>query len=546
MSTIDPSDAPAVTFAVIYAAKSTEDKNLSNPEQVEDARAMAAEHGWTVAAEYSDEGFSAYSGNRGPGLARAKAHAAALAAESGSTCMLVAQVSDRFARGAGDRPGAPMSLGEIWHAMRRQDVHLRTVLDDEDMRDEASVAAIGRRAMLDSKLKGARVKKGMARRAKKGLHNGRATFGFTNREGVWEIDEERASVVRRIFRMWVDGTPQLRIARALSDEGVPPPGLSARWNQGDIAKYLRCRHYVNDQCACGHPPIIDADTFARAQALLGGRHSAGGPNRRTAAGHLFLGGYLICGWCLSPLTPRTDKRRTRTPEYAVYQCMSGSGRGPCAFPPVRRDLLEGALVHQFVEARVDVAAMVFSYQSGVEDRVAEVAEGRRRADLDRMRAEDRTARIRTDYLDGALSATSYEAMLAELTSDAEASAQQAAHLAAREAELRADLTADAFDEVERFVTGLKRAAAGGDRDPERLDALRAAFRQLFPAGFTVTPQPALGPRSYVVDYAAGPVPADGERVALPVSLSPMQQAFPRSRPPPPRRPAPGRPPHSAR
>src|SRR3954452_16044717 len=121
-----PETTPA-TPAVIYAAKSTADRHRSIDTQLQDGREMAAENGWIVVGEYRDEGFSAYSGNRGAGLAHAESHAARAAAEHGATAMLIAQAHDRFARGAGDAPGAPQSLGEIWHRMRRLDVHMRTV-----------------------------------------------------------------------------------------------------------------------------------------------------------------------------------------------------------------------------------------------------------------------------------------------------------------------------------------------------------------------------------------------------------------------------------
>src|SRR5262245_42547333 len=93
------------TPAVIYAAKSTQDRHDSIPTQLAEARDMADENGWTVVDEFHDEGFSAYSGNRGPGLEAAKVSAARAAAEFGTTAMLIAQAHDRFARGAGDRPG---------------------------------------------------------------------------------------------------------------------------------------------------------------------------------------------------------------------------------------------------------------------------------------------------------------------------------------------------------------------------------------------------------------------------------------------------------
>jgi hypothetical protein len=150
--------------------------------------------------------------------ADAKAHAAELAAEHG-ICMLVAQAHDRFARGAGDRPGAPQSLGEIWHEMRRLNVHLRTVEDDEELRDEASVAAIGRRAHIDSRRKGTAVARGMKRRRAEGKHSGgprklgydyvRDGYGRTVPEEPLRVVSGEALVVARIFRDYARPAPRL-------------------------------------------------------------------------------------------------------------------------------------------------------------------------------------------------------------------------------------------------------------------------------------------------------------------------------------------------
>jgi DNA invertase Pin-like site-specific DNA recombinase len=94
MTNQNPSDRPpegkAPTPAVIYAAKSTEDRNASIPEQLDDCREMVAENGWVVVGEFSDEDFSAYSGNRGPGLQTAKERAAEAAARTGKPAMPVA------------------------------------------------------------------------------------------------------------------------------------------------------------------------------------------------------------------------------------------------------------------------------------------------------------------------------------------------------------------------------------------------------------------------------------------------------------------------
>ena len=65
---VEPEEGPMTTPAVIYAAKSTEDKHGSIGTQLEDCRALAERNGFEVVGEFTDEAFSAYSGNRGPGL----------------------------------------------------------------------------------------------------------------------------------------------------------------------------------------------------------------------------------------------------------------------------------------------------------------------------------------------------------------------------------------------------------------------------------------------------------------------------------------------
>jgi resolvase-like protein len=86
---------------IAYAAKSTQDKRGSISGQLAECRALIADRaGCSLAAEYVDEAFSAYSGNRGPGLAEAMQHAEDLAAEHGRA-ELWAQHSDRLARGDG-------------------------------------------------------------------------------------------------------------------------------------------------------------------------------------------------------------------------------------------------------------------------------------------------------------------------------------------------------------------------------------------------------------------------------------------------------------
>jgi hypothetical protein len=96
-----------MTSAILYAAKSTEDRCGSIPTRLADWRAAAEAEGRDVVAHCSDESASARKGNRGPGLERAMAHAERAGAE------LRVQHSDRLARGDGKRAAASGDM--IWH-----------------------------------------------------------------------------------------------------------------------------------------------------------------------------------------------------------------------------------------------------------------------------------------------------------------------------------------------------------------------------------------------------------------------------------------------
>src|SRR6516225_5539262 len=93
-----PSGTGPIRAAIVYAAKSTEDRHGSIPTQLADGRKLAAQRGFEVAAEWQDEAASAYHGDRGPGLAKAMAECERLSTEHGTSALIV-QHSDRLARG---------------------------------------------------------------------------------------------------------------------------------------------------------------------------------------------------------------------------------------------------------------------------------------------------------------------------------------------------------------------------------------------------------------------------------------------------------------
>lgn|GEM_PF-3125415 len=202
-----------IAQAVIFAAKSTEDRRGSIDTQLADCQAMCEREGWAVIDAGADEDKSAYHGERGPELKRLKSVAVEAAKASGAPVAFVVQHSDRISRAAGDEPGAPKALVEIWHELRRQRVWLKSCEDDDDLRDSASVASIGARNYADSKRKGEATKAGHLREVERGRWR-----GGTLTEG-YEVRYEVDSKGRPVYEDGPGGKP-VPIVRVEKDEAT--------------------------------------------------------------------------------------------------------------------------------------------------------------------------------------------------------------------------------------------------------------------------------------------------------------------------------------
>jgi DNA invertase Pin-like site-specific DNA recombinase len=113
---------------VIYAAKSTEDRHGSIPDQLRECRAaIDRESGRIILAEYTDEAFSAFKRSRGPGLVEALRHTEELAQVHGRA-ELWAEHSNRLARGDGRSARHAVEIA-LW-ALKR-DVGVHTVQDPD-------------------------------------------------------------------------------------------------------------------------------------------------------------------------------------------------------------------------------------------------------------------------------------------------------------------------------------------------------------------------------------------------------------------------------
>ena len=493
---------------VIYAAKSTKDKHDSIPTQLEDCRKLSEREGWEVVSEFSDEGFSAYSGNRGRGLSDAMAECERLVGEHG-TCALLVQHSDRLARGDGHVARHVVEF-TLWSIKTR--VRIISKQDPETFPegDYALLmgAVAGQRNHQDSKRKSTAVRDGHRRRAldRKRPNGGPRPFGYQYDVYVEDgkptlrlvVDEHEAAVVRRIFREYVAGRSQWQIVRDLNEEGIRSQ-RGGKFFQGSLSKLLRSPLYVGQfryhaQTVPGDgsvPAIIDAETWENAQRLssANANRSGKGRGRNPAGSHLFTKAMLRCS-CGSPMTPITKPTRTPGILYETYACYGRRQHGVefCAQEPINRELIDTAVWRFFERVGLDVDATRQAIAEQHDLKLAEFLALEARADREVAKVEEALAKIERDYLYGTLPAAAWHSLNAKLQADHEAVQAQAEQLRRQRDAIKAE--SDEID-VEMAVleelTAIRAQIAGQAREGARIgtDALRAALVRLFHR-FTLT------------------------------------------------------------
>lgn len=451
--------------AILYAAKSTEDVRGSIPTQLEEARELADREGWEVAGEYSDEARSAWSGDRGPGLASALEHAE----REGAT--LIIQHSDRLARGDGLQAAHLVEYALM--AMKRG-FRIRSIDDPQTFADLLYAVVTGQRNHEDSQRKSEATKRGHARRRAQGkYHGGQRPYGLQlDGDGGYLPEPSEVEVLRRIYAEYLAGRSMLAITRGLNTDGIPNKWHRGKWHQGVVGSILRNEAYVK-------AGVLEREVWQQAQDLRVSRRNQEPRGRPPAGPHLFRKGMLRCGSCGASMVPRTARQGDR--KYETYHCY---GRAleidSCDMAPQKREVIDTAVYNYFEQVGLDVDATRAAIAETLDRRSAELASLCAQADRERARAQAAVERVERDYLAGTLSSSSYERLVVRAADELKASQAEAERLAASEAEVARDSAmADAEQETVRQLTQLRQAIAGEIDRAESIDAVRAALQRLF-------------------------------------------------------------------
>jgi len=374
--------------AVLYTAKSTEDTRGSLRTQLADCRSLAEREGWEVVGEFSDEGFSAYSGNRGPGLEQARR-----AAVESAPSVLVAQHSDRVARGAGDAPGASQHLSEVIDWAIRNRVTIRTVQDDfyaDPRTARLMAAAMGQRNFEDSERKSRAVKDGLKRRKDSGAPVGPVPLGYEATAGRGRvINPATVGTVERIFELVESGSTFGGVARTLNSEGVK--GRRGRpWISRTVRNIVHNTAYKGDK---GYPAIITRDRFdavhANLQRLDPVQLAKRRGGRKPRDDSFILRGIALCGSCGAAMYTRLQRG------HRVYVCANRrQGTGLCHAAAIPAELIESHVLRH-------LDSIVGSVEQWLAERVNERSRERRKREraLEHQRAElEELSRVRDRHL----------------------------------------------------------------------------------------------------------------------------------------------------
>lgn len=182
--------------------------------------------------------------------------------------------------------------------------------------------------------------------------------------GLPEIVPEEAALVRRIYRMFIEGMAVSRIARTLTEEGIPTPAGKQKWQNSVIESILTNEKYKGDArlqkkfttdfltkkmkvnegevpqyyVRNSHPAIIEPGAWDQVQKEMQKRKA--NPRQRYCSSP--FSGKIICGDCGcvygSKVWHSTDQYRR-----VIWQC-NGKFKGDekCTTPHLTEDQIRDA------------------------------------------------------------------------------------------------------------------------------------------------------------------------------------------------------------
>ena len=199
--------------------------------------------------------------------------------------------------------------------------------------------------------------------------------------GKYEVINEKAATVRRIFALYLEGYGKTKITQMFNEERVPPlSGRADGWHHSYVGRLLineavvgrfqpmreveppegsspGTRRRVNDGDPIEgyYPTIIDAETFARVRAVRRSNRMTSGPKGKTFSN--VLSGLATCGLCGATMHRVNKGKPPKGFHYLTCSSAMRNSNG-CAARLVRFDMILPALLNSLVGDDLDLARVL--------------------------------------------------------------------------------------------------------------------------------------------------------------------------------------------
>ena len=323
-----------------YRYSSDAQRDVSIAQQQEAAQEYAKSHGYHILKEYEDRAISGTRDDR-PGF-----QLMLYEVEKLKPAYLILWKTDRLSRDRIDAVIAKKRLRECGVKI----VYVAESIPDDDEATQILMESIYE-AMAASFIVSHRknVMRGLTYNAENAIYNGVRVLGYIGKKDQkYEIDENTAPTVRRIFKEYAEGTPLKVICDGLTAAGLKTIN-GKDFTVNSLRRILTNRAYIGEYrygesiIVGGMPRIIDDEVFQIAQEKLeankrGGKGAVKKIHPEIQIEDYWLTGKLYCGLCSGTLqgVSGTGKKGGL---YYYYSCQNHR-KHACNLKNQRKDLIE--------------------------------------------------------------------------------------------------------------------------------------------------------------------------------------------------------------
>ena len=357
---------------------------------------------WTMAGIFADEGITGTSARKRPEFLRMIRQC-----KQGKIDIVLTKSISRFARNTVDCLNYVRALKELGIAVIFEKENMNTLEIDS----EILITMLGAFAQSESESISANVRWGIRQAMKEGKATIQYKYLYGYRkgdDGKPEIIPDQAEVVRKIYDLFLSGTPVRGIQEYLNANSVPNINGEPKWARSAIdsiltnEKYcgdvLLQKTYINDcinkkvkkntgqlpmyLVQNHHEGIISRETFDAAQAELSRRNAGRSPSKRNAptgrsrySSKYALSDRLYCGECGTRYQRCTWRNRDAS-KRIVWRCVSrvDYGNKYCHdSPTLDEEPLHRAILAAINSAVKDKDNIVYNLKAAMEKELAPVA-----------------------------------------------------------------------------------------------------------------------------------------------------------------------------